>query len=296
MPNKVNLDAMIPRQDFLSEEAADNGAAGDRGKQSASATDLRSGEMFFSTLRKPDFQRETSAWSPVMVTEFVRAFVDDELVPSVICWLSPSRLSFVIDGAHRLSAISDVGQTEVEKEAKEIYAALYKPPLQTLPRTEELPIAGYGYGTQTLPLIFDFVNISNKIAVVDSSKSKRKFTVLPQAKPDETATLGVLSNTEKLCRRISSTHASSLGFHPGVYFYSATMKHQPTTVLAIAQLVTDLQAADRLCGARADKKAMHLGHKQDKKVGGLGTLANSGWEHPFCNTTYKPYLQKQGKL
>ena len=37
--------------------------------------------------------------------ELVRAFVEGDLIPAVICWQSPSRLSFIIDGAHRLSAI-----------------------------------------------------------------------------------------------------------------------------------------------------------------------------------------------
>lgn len=537
MAEKVNLDAMIPRQDFLTEEVADGGAGGDRGKQSASATDLRKGEMFFSTLRKPDFQRETAAWSPVMVKEFIKSFVEDDLVPSVICWLSPSRLSFVIDGAHRLSAIiawlmddygdgeltkamfngpipdeqlkvgdktralvkkeiglfkdyasestspgtlpalssrvrslanaqvpllwvkgtdsakaerafmtinqsaveidptefaiinsrtkpnaiaaraivrngsghkywgtfSEAGQSEVVKEAKEIYAALYRPPLPTPPRTEELPIAGYGYGTQTLPLIFDFANIANGIQVTDVSKSKKRFDVTKQDKPDEQGTLRVLNESERLCRRISSTHASSLGLHPAVYFYSSTMKHQPTTVLAVAQFVKELEGETRLnefssarrnfeeflvshkmfmnqltmkhgsmakgflpiknyykfvldrvlsgdneaaienalqgdpkyqtlvkerpiltsqakkfssdaklsklmtdvlsatfrcdiCGARVDKKAMHLGHTKDRKDGGIAVTQNSGWEHPYCNTTYKPFLQKKEPL
>ncbi|MDP1919427.1 MAG: DUF262 domain-containing protein [Myxococcales bacterium] len=533
MAETVNLDALIPRQDFLSEEIPDNNAAGARGQPSASATDLRKGESFFSTLRKPDFQRETAAWSPVMVKDFVRAFVEDELVPSVICWQSPSRLSFVIDGAHRLSAIiawliddygdgvlssalhnfnipeeqvkvaertrklieaeigsykmfqaetqtpgsipsvterarslahanvpllwvkgSDSAKAErafftinqsaveidatelkilnsrtkpnaiaaraivrdakghkywstfspggaqaLEGDAKAIYAALYRPPLQSPTGTEELPIAGYGYGTQTLPLIFEFVNIANSIPIADTSKSKRKFSITPQEKPDEPATLKVISGTEKLCRRITTKHASSLGLHPAVYFYASSGRHQPTAVLAMAQLVVGFEATDRfieftkirkefeeflvthkmyvnqltikhgsmtkgfapirdyyefvlkllwagrtadeteaalresdkyqtlvkekpvltkkakdfsseakqhkllqtvletaircnLCGARVDKKAMHLGHTVDKKDGGLAETSNAEWQHPFCDSTYKPHLAK----
>jgi len=533
MAETVNLDALIPRQDFLSEEPPDNNnAAGSRGQPSASATDLRTGEAFFSTLRKPDFQRETAAWSPHMVKEFVKAFVEDELVPSVICWQSPSRLSFVIDGAHRLSSIiawltddygdgvlssklynfnipeeqtkvakktrelidteigsyksfqaeavvpgsvarvtvrarslahanvpllwvkggdsikaerafftinqsaveidatefkiltsrtkpnaiaaraivrdtkghkywrdfSADGQVALEKDARAIYTALYRPPLQAPAGSEELPIAGLGYGTQTLPLIFEFVNVANGLPVTDSSKSKRKLSIETKEKPDEEATLSVIGKAEQLSRRISSKHASSLGLHPAVYFYAASGRHQPTAVLATAQLIQDLEKKNlfieftkarkqfedflvthkmytnqltikhgsmtkgfapirdyyvfvidlirsgkneqgieealrdseqfqmlvkekpiltkknksfsteakqhkllqtvldsaiccNLCGARLDKKAMQLGHTQDKKESGLAVTNNAEWQHPYCNSTYKPYLQ-----
>lgn len=100
--NPVNLDALIPRQDFLSSEGP---GVGESEKKSVSITDLRKGESFFASLRKPDFQRETAAWAPQSVCDFVKSFIESDLIPTVICWQNPARLSFVIDGAHRLSAI-----------------------------------------------------------------------------------------------------------------------------------------------------------------------------------------------
>jgi hypothetical protein len=305
MSDVVNLDALILREDFNSEEGA---AAGEKGKFEASKTDLSKGESFYLTLRKPDFQRETAAWSPEAVCSFLESFVDGDLIPAVICWQSASRLNFVIDGAHRLSAVmgwlqddygagddsikfynnnipldqrkvhektralinerigsfkeikaetdnpgsnprltgrsrslgnagipllwvkgndpkkaerafltinqsaveidatefailnsrskpnaisaraivrngtghkywkefSPEGQTLTERLGQSVYSALYTPPLEPPIRTLDLPIAGHGYGTQTLPLIFDFVNIANGIEVVDTSKKKEK--------------------------------------------------------------------------------------------------------------------------
>ncbi|MBR1236671.1 DUF262 domain-containing protein [Bradyrhizobium sp. AUGA SZCCT0182] len=104
MADVVNLDALIPREDFIA-PPDDNSGAGESGKPSASATDLTRGESFFATLRKPDFQRETAAWTPTAVCDFIEAFVSNDLIPAVICWQSPARLTFIIDGAHRLSAI-----------------------------------------------------------------------------------------------------------------------------------------------------------------------------------------------
>ncbi|MBI1245976.1 MAG: DUF262 domain-containing protein [Alphaproteobacteria bacterium] len=531
MPDVVNLDALIGREDFIAPQDNAN-VGGEFGKQTASVTDLSIGESFFSTLRKPDFQRETAAWSPTMVCDFIEAFVSNDLIPAVICWQSPERLTFIIDGAHRLSAIvawiledygagarsiefygkipeeqerihqktrdlvksrigsyvewraetqkpgtipaltskvralahakvpllwvpgsdatkaekaffainqsaveidptelkilnarskpnavaaraivrnatgykywapfSQDAQKAVVETAKSIYEALYRPPLQSPPKTEELPVAGLGYGSQTLPLIFDLVNISNGLPVEDSSKSKRKY-LKPQGQtlPDEAATVAAIKETVKMVRRITGVHPSSLGLHPGVYFYSSNFRHQPTAVLAVAQLIKDIEAVDgfldftkfrgrfesflidhkmyinqltvkhgsmvkgyipirdyysfvldrvgagrsndeiesdlkqsekyhflvkekpiltkqakkfsqdtknfklmtdvlasaficSVCGARIDKKSMHLDHITEKSIGGPATAGNSQWLHPYCDSTAKSKIQ-----
>lgn len=331
MAEVVNLDAMIPRDDFESETGP---AAGEKGKAEASKTDLSKGENFYLTLRKPDFQRETAAWSPESVCAFLKSFVEGELIPAVICWQSASRLTFVIDGAHRLSAViawllddygagdesvkfanndiapeqrkihektrtlvnkvigsykdiqaeaanpgsnpkltatarslgnakipllwvpgndpqkaerafltinqsavpidpteftiltsrskpnaiasrvivrnatghkywrdfSPKGQEETVQLGKSIYSKLYSPPLDTPPRTTDLPIAGPGYGTQTLPLIFDFVNIANNVSVVDSSKKVKTASFAQVEKdresPSEEKTIEYLKRSE----------------------------------------------------------------------------------------------------
>ena len=527
MAEIVNLDALIPREDFIA-PIDDSGTPGEGGKASASATDLKRGEAFFETLRKPDFQRETAAWSPATVCDFIEAFVSNDLIPSVICWQSPARLTFIIDGAHRLSAIiawleddygagkrsvefygkipdeqerihektrdlvkkrigayvewrtetgapgsfpelttkvrglahakvpllwvpgsdatkaekafftinqsaveidatelkilnarskpnavtartivrnatgtkywdsfTPAGQQEIVKIGKSIYAALYIPPLQTPPRTEELPVAGHGYGSQTLPLIFDLVNIANKFPVEDASKNKKKYLV-PQghAKPEEAPTLEAMRSASRLVSRITTTDPSSLGLHPAVYFYATNYRHQPTSVMAVAQFVQDmtdnntfleftkqrarfenflvghkmfinqltvkhgsmakgflsirdyyrfileriqagrsekeieedLAASEKyqtlvkerptkskkakafsqdaknvklmndvlktafvcnLCGARIDKKSMHLDHVIEKALGGVADIDNSQWLHPYCDSTAK---------
>jgi hypothetical protein len=530
MSDVVNLDALILREDFNSEEGP---AAGEKGKSEASKTDLTKGEHFHVTLRKPDFQRETAAWSPEAVCNFIESFVNGDLIPSVVCWQSASRLTFVIDGAHRLSAVmawlqddygagdesvkfynnnipldqrkvhdktralvnervgsyKDVraetenpgsnpkltqaarslanagipllwvkgndhkkaerafltinqsavqihptefailnsrsrpnaissrvivrngtgykywkefsadGQKEVEKMGRSIYSALYSPPLDPPIRTPDLPIAGHGYGTQTLPLIFDYVNIANWIPVVDSSKKTKKTAEIVEEKADEAATLECLKRAQQLTNRLTGTHASSLGLHPAVYFYAVNGRHQPTAVLAIAAMLMDLEIEDKfidftivrarfeaflidhkmfvnqltvkhgsmakgftplkdyyryvldkfmsgssdvgvendlrthdkyqslvkekpvltkqakkfskavkqvgvitevlaqasiceMCNARIDMKAMHLDHILNRSKGGLGTADNLRPLHPFCDSTYKQYMEK----
>lgn len=97
----VNLDAMIPRSDF----ALTLGESGSGEKmKSLGVEQLSSGSMVIRNMRKPDFQRETNHWTPQQLVTFLKSYVDQELIPSVILWQSPSFI-FVIDGAHRLSAL-----------------------------------------------------------------------------------------------------------------------------------------------------------------------------------------------
>src|SRR4030042_3594319 len=102
MANKVNLDALIPREDF---EITNPNQPIDRYigtlKNTLSYNDLKYGEFFFSALRKPDFQRETSEWASKQIIELVESFLTSDVIPAVILWKNLSYL-FVVDGAHRL--------------------------------------------------------------------------------------------------------------------------------------------------------------------------------------------------
>lgn len=97
--NAVNLDALVPRDDFELEAASSGGNP----RSTIAIADLDSG-FFSNSLRKPDFQRETTYWSPEKVADLVKAFISGDLIPAVILWQRGSEI-FVIDGAHRLSAL-----------------------------------------------------------------------------------------------------------------------------------------------------------------------------------------------
>jgi hypothetical protein len=100
MAKKVNLDAMIPREDFAIEE----GEFALNLFQDFPITHLYFDSPVFKLLRKPDFQRETNHWTPEQMSTFVASFLDNEVIPSLILWKSPTYI-FVIDGGHRLSAL-----------------------------------------------------------------------------------------------------------------------------------------------------------------------------------------------
>lgn len=98
---ETNLDALIPREDF---EIKDGNSNPSQNLPAIQVRDLESGSFLYQTLRKPDFQRETSEWSPEKVCDLIQSFLEGDLIPAVIFWNSGG-YNFVIDGAHRLSAI-----------------------------------------------------------------------------------------------------------------------------------------------------------------------------------------------
>ncbi|MFH0133206.1 DUF262 domain-containing protein [Variovorax sp. VaC1] len=100
--SKVNLDALIPREDFEVEDVISSG----KKKEAISIEDIKNDSFFFTNLRKPDFQRETNEWEPEKVAELVRSFVSGDLIPAIILWRSSGGYLFVIDGSHRLSALA----------------------------------------------------------------------------------------------------------------------------------------------------------------------------------------------
>lgn len=100
MAAEVNLDALIPREDF---NVVEENAASAR-PQTVSIRELEKNSFFYPLLRKPDFQRETAQWDQERICQFIQSFLNGDLIPAIILWHSGSYL-FVIDGAHRLSAL-----------------------------------------------------------------------------------------------------------------------------------------------------------------------------------------------
>ncbi len=56
------------------------------------------------SLKKPQFQRSTWEWTPEKVFNLIKSFTSGDLIPAIILWRGDG-YNFVIDGAHRLSAL-----------------------------------------------------------------------------------------------------------------------------------------------------------------------------------------------
>lgn len=364
---KINLDALIPREDFDVQETINSG----KKKDSISIEDLKPDSFFYINIRKPDFQREMNEWDGKKIAEFIESFLDEDLIPALILWRSPSGYVFVIDGSHRLSSLiawvnDDFGdgrvskmfydgiipddqislaeeikklirkrigsyddfklaltnpekvrseiikraknlsslaiqlqwvegdankaessffkinqqaapinktelillesrkkpnciaaraiirsgkghkywssftienQSKVQELAKEINSIFFNPPLQTPIKTLDTPIAGKIYSATTLPLILDYINIVNNVGS-DFKKSLEDDTT-------GNATIQYLEKARKVVYRINSKHASSLGLHPMVYFYSQDGRHKVASFYATVAFVMELERTDR---------------------------------------------------
>lgn len=370
--DKVTLDALIPREDFEVEESKISGTK----KEKISIEDIQKDSFFFSAVRKPDFQRETTEWDSQRVCELIKSFIEGDLIPAIIFWRSKAGYLFVIDGSHRLSALSawvnnDYGdgpisklfydgvildeqlkmaeetrklinkkvgsyedyrlaithpdkvkpeivkyarnlaslaiqlqwvegdaskaensffkinqqaaaidktelkllesrkkpnsiaaraiirsgkghkywsrfskeiQDKIQEIAKEINEILFEPKLQTPIKTLDLPVGGKVYSGQTLPLIFDFVNIVNKIDVNNKDVNNKEVN---DDLTGET-TIKYLKNVRKIAYILNSNHKSSLGLHPILYFYSPNGQHRTVSFLAVVDFVMKLNERKKL--------------------------------------------------
>jgi hypothetical protein len=103
---KVNLDALIPKADFAEDKTIQG------------STDLKYLNIqhlmprFLSPtskahlFRKPDFQRQTDNWDKKRIADLVECYIEGSFIPSIILWQNPNtNVIYVIDGAHRLSAL-----------------------------------------------------------------------------------------------------------------------------------------------------------------------------------------------
>lgn len=100
--SQVNLDALIPREDLEIIDVGINNSV--TGVPAIGISSLKKGELFIESLRKPEFQRGTWEWSPEKVYNLVKSFTAGDLIPAIILWRGQGN-NFVIDGAHRLSAL-----------------------------------------------------------------------------------------------------------------------------------------------------------------------------------------------
>lgn len=106
--NKVHLDHFIQRLSIryfdVEEDSSPYNVANRMNDPYIRYNDIK-GE-WFERLKKPDFQRETNAWTPIQCRDFIESVVLGRIIPSIILWKSEENgITYILDGAHRLSVI-----------------------------------------------------------------------------------------------------------------------------------------------------------------------------------------------
>lgn len=124
---------------------------------------------------------------------------------------------------------------EIVKLSEEINRVFFLPKLKNPVKTLDLPIGGKGYSAQSALLIFEFVNLVNK-----------NYPNLEKDDLDGSYTVEVLRKCRKIAYLINANHASSLGLHPAVYFYSKTGRHKTASFFAITDFIIELDEKKKL--------------------------------------------------
>lgn len=111
---RVHLDHLIRRQSIRYITTQDKKLEGPSSQSSKYSNedralryeDILRKDGWITNVRKPDFQRETNAWTPKDCVDFIDSVVFGRIIPSIILWNNEENgLVYVLDGAHRLSAI-----------------------------------------------------------------------------------------------------------------------------------------------------------------------------------------------
>ena len=77
---------------------------------------------WFEKLKKPDFQRETNAWSPYQCKEFIESVFLGQIIPSSNLWKSyENGMTYILDGVQRLMGITACMMDEWGDKAEKYY-------------------------------------------------------------------------------------------------------------------------------------------------------------------------------
>jgi hypothetical protein len=124
---------------------------------------------------------------------------------------------------------------QIEQLAEEINKSFFLPKLKNPVKTLDLPIGGKGYSSQSPLLIFEYVNMVNRISEIEGIEDDISGE----------KTIEYLKKSKKISNLINSTHPSSLGLHPAVYFYSKGGRHKTASFFAVTKLLMELERKKR---------------------------------------------------
>ncbi|MCE7626096.1 HNH endonuclease [Vibrio fluvialis] len=158
---------------------------------------------------------------------------------------------------------------EIESVAREINGLIFQPKISGAIRTLDLPLVKKYNSPQTNSFVFDLVKkcngVPNNTNKIDDD-------------PDGKLTVSYLKNTRKFLRRINSSHASSLGLHPLVYFYNKRGNHIYSTILAWVDVIREVekspQSLTSFCFIRKDLERFLIKYKHF--ISGINAKYGSG--------------------
>lgn len=158
---------------------------------------------------------------------------------------------------------------DIESIAKDISGLIFQPKISGAIRTLDLPLIKKYNSPQTNSFIFDLVKKCNG---VPTNTKKIDDDI------DGLLTVTYLKNTRRFLRRVNSSHPSSLGLHPLVYFYNKRGNHIYSAILAWVDIVKEIekspQSLKSFCLIRYDLEMFLIKYKHF--ISGLNARYGSG--------------------
>jgi len=136
--------------------------------------------------------------------------------------------------------------------------------------------------------VFDLVHLSNDAPIV-GKKSKSETPEFPTDE-DGSKTPTFLTNTRSVVWRLCSNHASSLGLHPALYFYSRSGVFQPAAFLSFVLLFKNWDTNNfvTFTQVRAEIEKFLLQHRGISEA--LRRLGSGGRSRPRIISLYKKLI------
>lgn len=128
----------------------------------------------------------------------------------------------------------------------DIYKLLFHPTLELPVKTNDVPLAGHGYGSHAVRFAFDLIAVSNSLAVADSTRKKEPADGVPVDDTTGNETIQYLQNTKRAVQLLLSSEPLSLGLHPLLYFYTSGGHFQAASLLNTLVWVLDLEKRGKL--------------------------------------------------
>lgn len=181
-------------------------------------------------------------------------------------------------------------RAKIEELGGEIYKLPFDPGLNLPVKTLDLPLAGPGYGPHVLPFLFDLLNLINDVSVPDSSNKRASKDDLLLEDADGAKTLEYLTKTRSLIWRICSNHASSLGLHPALYFYSVSGTFQTAAFLSFVSMFKGWNTKEFMSftGVRASFEEFLLNHRGITEA--VRRLGSGSRSRPRVMSLYKTMI------
>ena len=171
--------------------------------------------------------------------------------------------------------------SQIEKQAVQIYTAIFEPEDAEPAKSAELQPGGPAHTANGLRLALDMVNVVNAI------------TGKTELEDDKTGekTARFIEKAHAVVKYIAGKDSASLNLHPAVYFWGETGNHRPSIFLAVLALIQEMVLKGELV-----KFTIHRARLEELLIGSGGIAKQILGKHGGWKKSLGPVKEMLRKL